>query len=110
MIKLRTRTEAFGQNITYSGPATYRLLLMRVGFPITDSVYVGETGNFKERMLQYCNGSSHLEDKISAALRKGYILKVVCIEMSTKSEAIAEQNRWLTLLPDLHPWNTQGKP
>ncbi len=106
--KIAEGSRWFGEDLDHDGPACYELATAGPQGGDLRTVYVGETGNERQRMASYAAHGSHLSRIINQHLRQGWSLWYRAEAMPSKEAAAAMQNRMLARFE--YDWNVQLNP
>ena len=93
-------------SLTTTGPACYELGVGHSRSRVRPT-YVGETKSESARISSYGAGHSHLSKTIDSYLRRGFNLYYRGMAVSSKAEAKAMQDNYLSEYD--YEWNTQGQ-
>lgn len=101
--KLCDQDYLYNEHLNWDGPVCYELA---VGGPRAgglEIVYVGESGNARQRLSMHGLERSHLRDTIRAHLRQGWCLFWRVQRKGSKWAAVELQNNLLARFD--YPWN-----
>lgn len=104
--KLADSTHWYDDEFDYDGPACYELGVGHSRSRVRPT-YVGETKSESARISSYGAGHSHLSKTIDSYLRRGFNLYYRGMAVSSKAEAKAMQDNYLSEYD--YEWNTQGQ-
>ena len=104
--RIASGREWFNDTFDYDGPACYELSIAGPRGGDQNIVYVGETGNERQRIQTYAQNGSHLSEIIAQHLGDGWHLYYRGWSHRTKKAAKAMQERLLAKHD--YDWNLIG--
>ena len=102
---IANQTEWFQEALDWDGPACHELAIAGPRGGDLRIVYVGETVNERRRVATYARTGSHLSEIVDDHLRRGSCLWYRAQVASSKTAAVAMQNRLLGRFD--YDWNIQ---
>jgi hypothetical protein len=101
--KLCDEDYLYNEHLDWDGPVCYELALGGPRGGGLEIVYVGESGNARQRLSRHGLERSHLRETIRAYLRQGWCVFCRVQRKESKSEAVRLQNSRLAKYS--YPWN-----
>lgn len=93
----------YDEHLDWGGPVCYELALAGPRGGNRETVYVGESGNARQRLSRHGLERTHLRDTIRTNLRQGWCLFCRVQRKPSKSDAVRMQNNLLAR--KYYPWN-----